>query len=203
MNSKSKSIIVKTVLKKEIGWSWFIFMIGCLFSSRSLFHNTKWGKEHSPEANFIKPYSLVAMLYLKLKKKLGKDKAFKIMREIIVPVGCNQQNELLNSIEIRDNSSLNRLMSFNNLMDKKGATQFNIRRYVQQNDNICHFKINRCVYKDFFDSAGTPELTGYFCEVDKEFFPAAFPKLKVHRGSSWMNTLAYGRTECDFIFEII
>ncbi len=184
MNTENKNVLVKKILKRELGWTWFFFLVRCLLSSTELFKKTQWGKEKNSEAKFIKPYSLVAMLYLKLKKKFGKERAFKLINEIIVSVGCAQQTELLTSIEISDNDPMNRLMAFNNLMDKKGATQFNKRRYIQNNDNICHFKISRCVYKDFFDTVGIPELTEYFCEVDKVFFPSAFPKLKVHRGGS-------------------
>ena len=40
-----------------------------------------------------------------------------------------------------------------------------------------------------------------FCEVDREFFPEAFPDFRFHRGDSWDNTIAYGKDHCDFIFE--
>lgn len=202
MNSNNKkSIIVKTVLKKELGWTWLLFLFISLLSSKPLFKSTRWGKEKGAESAFIKPYALVAKLYIRLKKKFGKDKAYEIMGEIIVPVGCNQQTALLDSINISDDEPMKKLMAFNNLMEQKGATRFNDRIYSKKTDNICHFKIRRCVYKDFFDAVSTPELARFFCDVDEEFFPTAFPKFKVHRGGSWENTLAYGKEECDFIFE--
>jgi hypothetical protein len=92
-------------------------------------------------------------------------------------------------------------MAFNNLMDKKGAPQFNKREYVKQNNNICHFIITRCVFYDFFTEAGTPELTRLFCEVDREFFPGAFPDFRFYRDGSWENTIAYGKNQCEFVFE--
>jgi hypothetical protein len=54
---------------------------------------------------------------------------------------------------------------------------------------------------DFFTEVGTPELTRLFCEVDREFFPRAFPDLRFYRGDSWENTIAYGKNQCEFIFE--
>lgn len=201
MDNDKKNFIVKKVLKKELGWAWFFFLFRCLLLSKSLFKNSRWGKLKNAESNFIKPYAVVAMLCIKLKKKLGMEKAINAMRNIIVPLGCNQQNALMNSINITDDEPMKRLMAFNNLMDIKSATQFNDRLYIKKTNNICHFKIRRCIYKDFFDAVNTPELTQLFCEVDKEFFIPAFPKFKVHRGSSWENTLAYGKKECDFIFE--
>ncbi len=199
---KQKSLIVKTILKKELGFKWLFFLIKCSIRSKGIFRKSKWGKIENSESNFLKSYAVVAMLYLELKEIFDQDKAFKIMRDIVVPVGCIQQNALLAETNTSDDESMKKLMAFNNLMDKKGATQFNQREYVKKEDNICYFKIKRCVYKDFFDSLKIPEITKLFCEVDKDFFIPAFPNFNVHRGSSWENTLAYGKNECDFIFEL-
>jgi hypothetical protein len=92
-------------------------------------------------------------------------------------------------------------MKFHNLMDREGAPQFNTRNYVKRNDMTCHFKITRCVFNDFFTDVQFPELTKLFCEVDKEFFPHAFPEFSFHRDGSWENTIAYGKDHCEFIFE--
>ncbi len=131
MNTKNKKwVIIKKVLKRELGRTWFFFLFKCLLPSKSLFKNSRWGKVKNAESDFIKPYSLAATLYIKLKEKFGKERAFKIMRNIIVPVGCNQQTALLNLIDISDDEPMKRLMAFNNLMEKKGATQFNDRQYA-------------------------------------------------------------------------
>lgn len=203
MNIKrQKSAIVKNTLKKALGWRWLLFLVKCSIRSKGIFKKSKWGKTKDAESDFIKPYAIVAMLDIELKEIFGQDNAFKIMRDIIVPVGCIQQNALLAETNISDNEPMSKLMAYNNLMDKKGATQFNEREYVKKEENICHFKIKRCVYKDFFDFFEILEIVELFCEVDKEFFIPAFPNFNVHRGSSWENTLAYGKKECDFIFEL-
>jgi hypothetical protein len=197
-----KSSIVKQVLKKELGWTWLFFLMKCSILSKRMFQKSTWGKTHDAESDFLKSYAVVVTLYLQLKEKFGRDKAYGIVKKMVVPIGCIQQNAMVAETGISDDEPMKRLMAFNNLMDKKGATRFNDRRYVQQEENVCHFKIRRCVYKDFFDFFGVPELAELFCEVDKEFFIPAFPKFHVHRGGSWENTLAYGRKECDFIFEL-
>jgi hypothetical protein len=66
---------------------------------------------------------------------------------------------------------------------------------------MCHFAITRCVFNDFFTAVGTPELTRLFCDVDRRFFPEAFPGLRFHRGGSWENTIACGQDHCEFVFE--
>jgi len=123
------------------------------------------------------------------------------MAKILVPLGCNKQWEHLQSLRFSDTQPMEKLMTFNNLMDRRGASRFNRRKYVKLNDDVCHFIITRCVFKDFFTEAETPELTKLFCEVDKKFFPKAFPEFKFHRGNSWENTIAYGKDYCEFIFK--
>jgi hypothetical protein len=39
------------------------------------------------------------------------------------------------------------------------------------------------------------------CEVDRRFFPEAFPGLIFHRGNSWEKTIVYGKDHCEFVFE--
>ena len=202
INLKIKEIkTMKSVLSKEIGWSWPIFLIKCLVKKSFVFRNTTWRNKKGPETQFIKRLSFAATLYLKLKEKFNQEKANEIIREVLIPIGCAEQWEHLRSLKVPNREPMEQLMAFNDLMDKKGAPQFNKREYVKQSDNICYFVITRCVFNDFFTETGTPELTKLFCEVDREFFPKAFPDFKFHRGSSWENTISCRKDHCEFIFE--
>ena len=193
--------IIKSVLRKEVGWLWALFMVKCLISGNAIFKKTHWAEVGNEESRFVKRFSLACVTYIGLSEKIGKENAFKAMKKILVPIGCSEQWNHLNSLNLSKDSGMVRLMAFNDLMDKKGAPQFNKREYVKQNNNICHFIITRCVFYDFFTEAGMPELTRLFCEVDREFFPGAFSNFSFYRGNSWENTIAYGKDHCDFIFE--
>ncbi len=193
--------ILKSVLGREIGWSWIPTLMRTSIRKRSVFRNTHWIYEEGPETKFVKRLSLPSALFLGLQEGFGKERAFDIMRRIIIPIGYNQQWEHLKSLRLSDKEPMKRLMAFNDLMDMKGAPRFNRRKYVERNDDICHFVITKCVFKDFFNEAATPELTRLFCDVDREFFPKAFPDLEFHRGGSWENTIAHGKDHCEFIFE--
>ena len=194
--------IVTSVLRKQVGWSWLLFLMKSLFRNRSLFQKTRWSKVDGPEAKFVKRFSFAAALFLELQTKLGEDKAFAIMKRILVPIGSNEQWGHLQSLMRGAETPMEWLMVFNDLMDQKGAPRFNTREYLQQDDTVCHFLITRCVFQDFFTEAGAPSLTTLFCEVDREFFPKAFPELSFHRGGSWENTIAFGKDHCEFIFEV-
>jgi len=199
---KTKEVkIINSVLSKEIGWSWPLFLVKSLVRGNDVFKKTHWAEVKDRESVFVKRFSLACAVYVGLLEKVGKEKAFAVVRNILVPIGLNEQWNHLNSLRLSEYTGMARLMAFNDLMDKKGAPQFNRREYVKQNTNICHFIITRCVFYDFFTEAGTPELTKLFCEVDREFFPEAFPDFSFGRGNSWENTIAYGKDHCDFIFE--
>ena len=123
------------------------------------------------------------------------------MRKIVIPVGCSEQWGHIRSLNLPEEAGMQELMAFHELMDRAGAPKFNTRNYVEQGDTTCHFIIRRCVFNDFFSEAGVSELTQLFCEVDSEFFPAAFAELTFHRGSDPENTIAHGKDHCEFIFE--
>ena len=76
-----------------------------------LFKKTKWGKEKTDESDFLRDYAIVAMLYIELKTKFGQDKAYLIMKEIVVPAGCLQQKDLLSQTG-QEKDPMKKLLAF-------------------------------------------------------------------------------------------
>ena len=153
------------------------------------------------EGRNLKRISLAPALYGVLQDRIGRERAFQIVEQILVPIGCEEQWGHLHVIDVGGRSPMEQLRAFNERMDEKGSPRFNVRERVRQDDQTCHFRITRCVVNDFFAEAGTPELAKLFCEIDRRFFPEAFPGLRFHRGGSWENTIAYGQDRCEFVFE--
>lgn len=193
--------ITKSILSKEVGRSWPLFLIKCLIRKNDIFENTPWSKVKGAESKFVKRLSLVSAMYLGLENKFDKEEAFEIMRKIIVPIGVNESLTDLRSLKISRKNPLELLISYLDLVDEKGAGRFCNREYSKKNIDICHRVVTKCPFHGFFSEAETPELTKLFCEVDTQFYSKAFPDLKFHRGSSWENTIAYGKDHCEFIFE--
>ena len=193
--------IIRSILGKVIGRIWFLFVLSCLRKARSLFKNTKWGLEHGPEAQFVKRLTLAAAIYKELTVKFGKETAFDIVQRIVVKIGFEEQSANASQMSGIWDTEFSRLDAFHELMDEKGGPRFNTRTFLQRDDNLCHFRVTRCVFHDFFKSVGVPELTKLFCEVDRVFFTTEFPSVKFHRNGSWENTIAYGKEFCEFIFE--
>jgi hypothetical protein len=92
------------------------------------------------------------------------------------------------------------LVEYLKKVDGEGVGRFCIR--VQGNDaNTCHRVVRKCPFHDFHLEAGTPELTRIFCETDIAFYGRSFPAFTFHRNGSWENTIAYGKEECEFVFD--
>ncbi len=193
--------IAKYFLSKEIGWSWPIVMIKCMIRKNDIFKSTHWSKEKGAESNFVQRLPIVSAMFLELQNRYDKDKAFEIMKKIIVPIGLNESLTSFRMLNIAHKNPLESLKIYFNYIDEKGAGRFCNRHYSKENAHICHRMVTKCPFHGFFIEAGTPELTKLFCDVDIEFYAKAFPELNFHRGSSWENTIAYGKDHCDFIFK--
>jgi hypothetical protein len=166
-----------------------------------VFNRTRWAMTRGPESEFVKRLSLGSALYAALGRRIGAESALVAVDELLVPIGCSEQCSHLRSLDSTESTGMKRLMAFHELMDERGAPRFNTREYVRRDENVCHFRITRCIFDEFFAEAGTPELATAFCEVDRRFFPEAFPGFRFHRGDSWENTIAFGKSHCESVFE--
>jgi hypothetical protein len=193
--------IITSILRRMLGWSFPILILKARARKKVILSETRWSTIPGSESEFVRRISLAPALYVELGKRIGREGAFEVMEDLLGSVGCNEQWEHLNDLDVVEETAMARLMAFNEHMDQAGTPRFNMREYVNQNERICHFVITRCIFHDFFTEVGTPELTKAFCEVDRRFFPEAFPDFRFHRGDSWENTIAYGKDHCEFIFE--
>lgn len=192
---------IVSTLFQEAGWSFPVILLEGALRKNVVFSQTRWAQDpnYKDEAAYVKRLSFASGMYQALRSRLGKDKAFQIVRKILVPIGCDAVRKRLNSLDLSGLQGMERLMKFNDFMQTNDEAKHNTREYLIQNDQVCHYIIKRCVVHDFFSEAGTPELTRLICEVDQVFFPEAFPDFHFDRGDSWENTMAYGKDHCDFI----
>jgi hypothetical protein len=196
-------LAVRTVLRTELGVQWPIVLLRAVGKSRALFRRTDWADRGGAEAGFVRRLALPAALYSLILElpRIDQADALRIVGAMILEVGCREQWNHLASMETPEQGGMARLMAFHDLMDDRGAPRFNTRIYKEKTASRCHFVIIRCVFMDFFAAVNAPELTRFFCEVDRRFFPDAFPDIGFHRGDTWENTIAYGKPECEFVFE--
>ena len=194
--------IIRGVLKKELGLQWLPLLVKCQIKKGGVFKQTKWAKETSIESRLAKRLSISTAIYLELSRIFDRDKAFEVMRKILVPIGTNEQLDNLDKWGVSEKSGMDKLLSFYDAMGKGGIGQFVQRTITEKNDKTMSFEVRNCFFNRFYQETGAPELTKLFCEVDIEFFSRAFPEFKFHRGDSLENTVAYGKDHCNFIFEM-
>jgi hypothetical protein len=193
--------IMASVLSSEIGWSWPLLLLKCLFSKSSILSATHWAGREDDEARFAKRLCPSVALYRGLIDRIGKDRAFEAMRRILVPIGCQEQLGNVSSLNPGDADAMDKLWAFYEFMGTRGVGQFVDRSLVEKRDDLLHYEVRSCFFDRFYGEVEMPELTQFFCEVDTQFFPEAFPEFEFHRGSSLENTVAYGEDHCDFVFE--
>lgn len=199
---KMVKLIVST-LRSETGGKWILILVAALFKRNQVFRRTRWATDavSKQEAAYAGRFAMASAVYTELSENIGKQRAFDTMRRILVPIGCNAVRKLFKSANVSHRSGMDRLMAFNDFILKNDEAKFNAREYVTVDGFTCHYVIRRCVVYDFFLEAGTPELAKLICDVDREFFPEAFPDFTFGRGDSWENTIAYGKQHCDFILK--
>jgi hypothetical protein len=193
--------IIKRVLEEELGLSWLPLLVKCQIKKGRIFKQTHWANETSIESAFAKRLSISTATYRELLKRFGRDKAFGIMRKILVPIGTEEQLGNLDKWGVLQKSGMEKLLAFYDATGRGGVGQFVQRTITEKNDKTLSFQVRNCFFNRFYEETGTPELTQLFCEVDIEFFSQAFPEFEFHRGDSLENTVAYGKDHCDFIFE--
>jgi hypothetical protein len=193
--------IMASVLSSEIGWSWSLLLLKCLISKSSIFNATHWAGREDDEARFAKRLCLTVALYRGLIDRIGRDRAFEAMRRILVPIGCQEQLGHVSSLNPDRAHAMDKLWAFYEFMGTGGVGRFVDRSLVEKTDDLLEYEVKGCFFDRFYREVEMPELTQFFCEVDAEFFPKAFPEFEFHRGSSMENTVAYGEDHCRFVFE--
>jgi len=195
----NEGILAARVLGKEFGLLWPTVLINCVRRKNELFE--KVSEEGVETTEYVKRLPLVSALYLELTRLRDSEKAMSMMRSILVPVGENESMEGFRRLKGTFSNPMEHLVGYLDYVDEKGAGRYCERFYSRSDDQVCHRVVTKCPFYEFLDAAGTPELTQLFCEVDRIFYKAAFPDLLFHRNGSWENTIAYGKNQCDFVFE--
>ncbi|AEH45297.1 hypothetical protein Thein_1432 [Thermodesulfatator indicus DSM 15286] len=193
--------IIQSVLSREVGPSWLWLVFKATLKQNAILKQTRWAGRSDEETQFVKQLPIIVALYQELQKRNGKDKAYEIIKKLLIPLGCAEQKSYLEKLDLTGKTPMEKILAFNDIMEKEGALKINTFEYLTKSKDKCHFIIKRCIFHEFFTEVGTPELTKIFCEIDRAFLSEAFPEIKFHRGDSWENTIAFGKKHCDFIFE--
>lgn len=95
-------------------------LVKCRVKKGRIFKQTHWAKETSIESTFAKRLSISTAIYRELLRRFGRDKAFEIMRQILVPIGTKEQLDNLDKWGVEQKSGMEKLMAFYDAMGKNG-----------------------------------------------------------------------------------
>ena len=145
--------------------------------------------------------ALPLWVYIKLKEKIGQQRAFEVMRIAILTGGLAQWNFQYGAAE--------KERTFKNLCDaeievnKTGFTQWNTLEVVERSERRFEIKITRCLYHELTVSLGLPELTPVICQVDNAAFNSYLPDKVVFNRGGPNHRIADGKKECNFIWDVV
>lgn len=140
-------------------------------------------------------------VYINLKQKIGREKAFEIMRVAILTGGLAQWNLQFKTAQ--------KPRTFANFCDqelevnKTGLTRWNTMEVVERTERRFELKITRCLYHELAVSVGVPEITPIVCQIDNAGFNSYLPdRMLFHRGGPG-HRISDGAPECRFVWEVV
>jgi len=150
-------------------------------------------------ADFVRTIAMPALLYRRLRDKLGRDVAFEVFRAIMTTTGFAIQYGNFRGVEAP--RTFANLVRFQQRTNREGPTRWNRMEVVEETEQRYEFKVHNCTFRDFFEAIGTPELTPIICAVDNAIFNTYLAdQVRFHRGGP-RETLATGAPVCRFILE--
>lgn len=154
-------------------------------------------KSFPPE--FVDMVALPTWLYMRLRDRLGAEKAFEVCRAALTTAGLAVQYGNLRAVEAPH--SFENLVAFQQRTNREGPTRWNQLEIQEQTSHKYAFRVRSCMFRDFFAALGVPELTQVFCSVDNAIFNVYLPdEVTFHRNAPG-RTLAEGAEACQFVIE--
>jgi hypothetical protein len=182
--------ILKGYIKRPL-----FFLLGALLTLPSF---KKRISNDLPE-DFVKTVALQGWMYIRLKEKLGQEKAYEIMRAVILPIALAVQQGNFRSVEA--GRTFGNLIKYQQRTNREGPTRWNRMEIEEQSGKRYAFSVKNCMFHEFFSSIGAPELTKFMCATDNAIFGSYLPEEVIFHRSGLNNRIADGASECRFVLE--
>ena len=145
---------------------------------------------------FVELFAYPAWIYIRLKDRLGQEKALALARAIILPLGMAAYGAEFSLVEAP--RSWANFMSFLDRSLKEGAIRWSKVVVEERTDTVRRYRCTFCMIHDFLSKVGVPELTESFCSLDNALYNAYLPgEMTFDRGGPG-NTIAKGNPFCQF-----
>jgi len=148
---------------------------------------------------FVNANALQAWMYIRLKNRLGQERAFEIVRAFVLPIGLAIQQGNFRSVEAP--RSFENLITYQQLTGREGITRWNKVKIIEQSDQKYEIQVTDCMYYNFYRALGIPEMTRMMCAVDNAIFNSYLPERITFHRNGIGNRIADGADACFFVIE--
>lgn len=148
---------------------------------------------------FVRANALQAWMYIRLKKELGREKAYEIVRAFVLPIGLAMQQGNFRNVEA--GRSFENLIVYQQRIHQEGLTRWNAMEVLEQSARKYEIRVTACMYFTFYDSLGIPEMTRLMCAVDNAIFNSYLPERITFHRNGVGNRIVDGASACHFVIE--
>jgi hypothetical protein len=173
--------------------------MGFVISSRISFKKYKKSIEVNMPLDFINTYGFIAWLYIRLRKKIGQENAFEIIRACILTSGLAIQQANFRNVEAE--RTFENLKKYQKKANKEGSTKLNTMVVLEESEQKYEFRITRCLFYELFTCLKVPELTSIMCSIDNAIFNSYLPEKLVFHRNGLNKTMFHGNEFCEFVLE--
>lgn len=175
--------------------------LGFIVKTKLTFRKYKKSIQLDLSADFIESTGLIAWIYIRLTHKIGKEKAFEVVRACVLTSGLAVQQANFRNVEAQ--RSFENLKKFQQRANKEGSTKLNTVEIIEESENKYEFRVTRCLFHELFTYLKVPELTSVMCSIDNAIFNTYLPEKLIFHRNGINKTLFNGHKYCEFVVEKI
>ena len=173
--------------------------VGFLIKTKVTFKKYKKNIQLDLPSDFIDSTGLIAWIYIRLTKEIGKEKAFEVVRACVLTSGLAVQQANFRNVEAH--RTFENLKKFQQRANKEGSTKLNTVEIVEESENKYEFRVTRCLFHELFTYLNVPELTSVMCSIDNAIFNTYLPEKLIFHRNGMNKTLLGGQKYCEFVIE--
>ena len=190
----NKALMALGILQGYIEHPWW-FLLTTLFTLPGF-------KKQLPKdlpKDFVEVTALQTWMYIRLKGRIGKEKAYEVVRALVLPVGLAVQQINFRCVEA--SRTFENLITYMQRTNREGPTRWNRVEILEQSECKYEVRVHNCLFHEVYTELGIPELTRLMCAVDNAIFNTYLPeKITFHRNGIG-NRIVDGAPACHFVIQ--
>jgi len=190
----SKVIMAYGILREYLKHpAWFLF-----WSALTL-HKLKRKLPADVPEDFANSMVFEVWMYMRLKSKLGQEKALALMRAVVIPTALAWYGAGFRIVEAP--RSYDNIIKFHELVHARMIEEDATLIIDERSEERYTYRNTFCPWHDLLTKLGIPELTEPYCAIDNGLYNIYLPsEIIFHRGGLG-KTIASGAPFCQYIYE--